>query len=1054
VQAWLNAAVIVWLASELELDQYTLGVPITGRFGSAAAGLPCMAMNILPLSVAWSREATFEELARAVMAEQRAARPHQRYRYEDLRRELAATTQGRPFGVVVNWMPFDAAQLAGLRCSKRPFSAGPVEDLAVAFGPEPSGLRVDLEANPDTYDAACLARCHTALLETIGLLAGARLLRLGDLPRRRSVTDCLALLDGGPLSTPVVPVLEAVVATARAFPGRVALEQHGRSSVTYAELVRAAAALAAQLRHAGVTAGDRVALLLPRSQEAVVAQVAVLWLGASYVPLDPLGPVERVRGVLDDCGPSLVVTGRQHTGLAADRRYFVLDGLSSDVELGGDAPNRTVTTESLAYVIYTSGSTGKPNGVMISRAALDHFIAAARERYRVAAQDRVLQFAPLAFDASVEEIWMTLTSGATLVLRSEAMLESPQLLLRACEEHALSVLDLPTAYFHELVQSLNEGTTLPACVRLVIIGGEAVLPDRVARFRCHAPSSTVLLNTYGPTETTVVCTTAQLSGPDALTLDGARAPIGRPLAGVTVAVVDAELALVGLETEGQLCVLGPTLGNGYLHRPELGARRFVRLRRVPGEPTAYLTGDRVRLERDRQLVYLGRLDDELKISGYRVSPAEVEAALVDLEEVEEAAVIASDAGGHEQLVAFVVTSSPAATSVALRERLGPKLAPPAIPARIHLMLRLPRDANGKIARAELRAQDKSDAQPAAPATSPLEDVVLRVWREVLGAEVSDLDASFFSLGGHSLLALSVAGRLGRALNRNVPLSALFRFPSVRGLAQSLREASSGEYLGQSPLAPLIGLQAGRGSALFCLPPADGLAWCYLGLTRYLPEVPLIGLQAPGLSGATPSTFDALVDHYLELVLSTQQHGPYRLLGWSSGGGLAHAVACRLQALGHHVALVAMLDSYPAEMWHGKPEPTEADALVAMLDEADATALQGRDQPLERAELLERIRRPGSSLAEFDEATLLRMAAVALDSMRSYRTAQHQRLRGDVLYFRAAQRAPGAPDPALWQRYVDGSLHLVDVGASHLQMCQPHSLQAVAAALSNELSQGP
>jgi thioesterase domain-containing protein len=189
---------------------------------------------------------------------------------------------------------------------------------------------------------------------------------------------------------------------------------------------------------------------------------------------------------------------------------------------------------------------------------------------------------------------------------------------------------------------------------------------------------------------------------------------------------------------------------------------------------------------------------------------------------------------------------------------------------------------------------------------------------------------------------------------------------------------------------------------------------------------------------------------LELILAAEPRGPYRLLGWSSGGGVAHALACQLQARGARVSLLAMLDAYPAEMWHDKPEPTAQDAWIAMLDEAEAAALQHVTQPLTEAELLRRVKQSGSSLAGFDDATLLRMSQVALDSMRSYRTARHARLHGDVLFFRAARRGAGAPEPSLWQPHVSGVLDVLDVDASHLQMCSPAALAAISTSLGPRL----
>jgi amino acid adenylation domain-containing protein len=1048
LSSWLNAAVVAWLARELGSSSYTLGLPVTGRLGSVAAGMPCMAMNIVPLSLRWSDTTTFAQLAVAARDQQRRSRLHQRYRYEDLRQDLA-TSLGprRPFGVVVNWMPFAVPAFFGLSARKFPLSAGPVEDLAVAFSPGPDGLRVDIEGNPNAYCAQTLARCRAALLETLTLLAAEPQAVLAALPRADSTRMARAIAHGEPLATAPVPLLQQLMRFAETTPEAHAIEEHGRSAVTYTELRRRVCSVASRLEAAGVRPGDRVALLLPRSIEAVVSQLAVLWLGAAYVPLDPRGPTARTRVALEDTAPRVVLT-RGELSVASGFRCLDL-GSAADEGIPPAREPALVTKDAHAYTIYTSGSTGKPNGVVISRGALDHFVAAARQRYAFDERDRVLQFAPLAFDASVEEIMVTLGSGGTLVLRSDAMIESLPGFLREVAALQISVLDLPTAFFHELVPVLDGQHGWPASVRLVIIGGEAALGEHVSRFRRQAPPAARLLNTYGPTETTIVCTAALLSGSEAPELDD-DLPIGAPLPGVSVAVVDAARQPVAIGDEGELCVLGPTLGNGYWGRDDLTAQRFVRLERLRGAPRAYLTGDRARLSHEGELIYLGRIDEELKISGYRVSPLEVEAALMTLGSVLEAAVVTVVLGGSKRLVAFVVSGDSSPDASRLRSQLSQHVAPAAVPRHVVFLDRLPRDANGKVDRSLLRARAPQLEAPAALVASPAEQQVARIWGEVLGLEIADLDADFFALGGHSLLALRVAERLGRVLGQSVPLSLLFQHSTIRSLTAWLaRSSECAPTYGADPLAARVQLSGAGGAPLFCLPPADGLSWCYLGLARHLPHVTLWGLQAPGLCGASPGDFEALVDHYLEQVLATQPRGPYRLLGWSSGGGLAHALSHRLESRGETVTMLALLDAYPSDMWHGKPAPTELDAWVTLLDAVDAAAIAARPEAPTRAELLALMKKPGSSLAHFDDPTLLRMSEVALASMVAYRSARHPKPRVPLTFFRAALRSPAAPEPSLWRPYA-ASIEIIDVPATHLQMCTPAALASIAAVIGPRL----
>jgi thioesterase domain-containing protein len=434
-----------------------------------------------------------------------------------------------------------------------------------------------------------------------------------------------------------------------------------------------------------------------------------------------------------------------------------------------------------------------------------------------------------------------------------------------------------------------------------------------------------------------------------------------------------------------------------------------------------------------------------------VHPLEAECALLELDGVIEAAVVGSAAGAAPRLEAFVVARSRALDAGALREALSRRLAAPAIPRRFCFMERLPRDANGKIDRARLRAAPAPVPAPSV-ATTPMEDVVLRLFEAVLGTSVRDPDADFFALGGHSLLALALGQRLRAELGREIPVSTLFRHRTAAALARALSYPEGAlDGSGQDPLAPEIVLQAGDGPPLFCIHPVDGLAWCYFGLTQHLPGVRLHGLQSPGLTGAAHASFEQTIDDYLQRIRASQPAGPYALLGWSSGGGIAHALAVALAEKGESVSLLALLDAYPAEIWQDKPEPTEEDALVSMLDDLDASPFRPDGSRYTRNELFARLKSPGSSLSGFDDAALERMAAVALQSMRTYREASHQVFQGDLLYFRAARRSPSAPEPALWRRYVQGRLEFVDVDAHHLGMCQPPALSTIGRTLAARLA---
>nr|UZH23223.1 MxcG [myxobacterium MSr12020] len=773
--------------------EIVLGIPVMGRLGSVSLRIPSMVMNIVPLRIPIPKAATLSALVRQVAEEMRAIRPHLRYRYEQLRRDLKLVGgERRLFGPVVNIMPFDYdLRFAGQRAIAHNISAGPVEDISINVYARSDGRgpRLDFDANPDCHSAAELATHQQRFLDFLEAALAAPTQPLAESTPASAEPLPGAILEGGPLPAPPRDVVAQILEHAHERPASIALE-HGSRRMTYGELARAARRLSARLAARGAGPGTLVALLLPRSIEAVTAIVATLLSGAGYLPLDPRGPSDRTAAILADASPALLVTlpefAAQATSARADRVVLL------DEEIHADAPEAPIRggDEDTAYVIYTSGSTGRPNGVSISRASLAHFVTGATHAYELRRDDRMLQFAPLQFDASVEEIFLTLCAGATLVLRTEEMLQSVLRLLDACTEHAITVLDLPTAFWHEVAYSLSTGAaSLPPGIRTVIIGGEAALAERVARFRRAVGPAVRLLNTYGPTEATVVATCATLCGGESAPESGEEIPIGTPLPGVRAAVLGADGRLVARGAVGELHLLGGGLAKGYLGQPELSAARFRTLTELPDKPRAYRTGDLVRQNDAGQLVFIGRVDEELKISGHRVDPGEIETVLLRFPGVREVAVVGAVLpGGVKRLAAHLVAEAPLPSPAELRRHAQSALPPAAIPAAFLFTDRLPRTSTGKIDRAALRDAAITRSAESAAQTTDLEKIVMEVWEQVLGVCDLSVEDDFFERGGQSLQTIQVATRLGIALGREIPVALVFRHPTIAELSRALEQA--------------------------------------------------------------------------------------------------------------------------------------------------------------------------------------------------------------------------------------------------------------------------
>ncbi|MBN3254947.1 amino acid adenylation domain-containing protein [Pectobacterium brasiliense] len=782
---------LAMLATHLKLvsgsDRLTFGMMVMNRIGSASLTVPSMQMNIVPLCIQVDEQADFVTLAQQVARTKRTLRRHQHYRYEHLRRDLNRVGgEQRLFGPLINIMPFDHPLSYGLLSSSTlNLSAGPVEDLTIEIHFKPDGTPVlDFDANPACYSAEALANLQETLFTLLQRWLAQPQQTSGELLGRwlREERE-LALITSREPEPFVEPALTAIAKQARKNPHHPALTQRDRQ-YSYQQLLDLSGQAAAALHERGVQPGERIGIMLNRSPETIICLLAVMQCGAVYVPLDPEQPHERQQHIIQIAGLRTIVTQAdyQHRLASVFSGEIVLAGhlLSSNAQAAALPPVEARDGQ-IAYVMFTSGSTGLPKGVEIGASALDHFTAAARQRYGLRAADRVLQFAPFNFDASIEEIFATLTSGATLVLRTDEMLESIPTFVEQVEEQAITLLDLPTAFWNEWVVGLKTGTlTMPSALRAIIIGGEAVYPEQLAQWQRHAPNTLRLINTYGPTETTVVATSCDLQTQSA---DVAQLPIGLPLAGVNALILAAGDRPAA---EGELVLLGPTLAAGYIGTEHTA---FTQIAVGDQDLPAYRTGDRVRLEKG-QLLYLGRMDNEFKISGYRIQPGEVEAHLLAQPDVDEACVQGIVyPNGVRRLVAFVATKAGEIDARALKQRLGSVLPPAMIPTDYRAFRQLPKTGSNKVDRKRLLAEYRDEA-PAQALASETENRVSAIWQQILGVSGIQSRDNFFELGGQSLQTIQIVNRLAAEFSVSIKVSDVFDHPQLSDFCRYLDDRLS------------------------------------------------------------------------------------------------------------------------------------------------------------------------------------------------------------------------------------------------------------------------
>jgi amino acid adenylation domain-containing protein len=562
----------------------------------------------------------------------------------------------------------------------------------------------------------------------------------------------------------------------------------GDEQITYAELNARANRLAHRLLELGVQRESLVGLCLKRSARFVEAVLATLKAAAAYVPLDPEYPRERLTFMLGDIAAQVIITdGECAPALPESGATTILLDRDADplAQLSAENPRVAAAPSDLIYVMYTSGSTGRPKGVMIEHRGVIRLTRNPRFT-TFDARDRFLMMAPVSFDASTLELWAPLLNGGSIAVMPPVT-QSLAAIGDAIQRYQVTSLWLPAGLFNVFIDQAAEALRP---LRKLITGGDAA---SLAHFRKAREllAECSLINGYGPTETTTfaVCLAVRAEH-----LHGVSVPIGRPIAKTRVFILDAKQWPVADGEVGELCIAGHGVARGYLNQPELTTEKFVTIAMPEGRTRIYHTGDRARRLADGTIEFLGRLDEQVKVSGYRVEPAEIAAALREHRAVRDAVVIAEEDGQtRKRLVAYVVPRwLPAPSANELREFVASKLPQFMVPAAVTAITEIPLTANGKVDRATL-ARGRADAAARDASSAPhaaLEKKIAAIWCEVLGLPVVSVDDSFFDIGGDSLALTEVHVRLAKALPSSIPITDLFQYPTVRTLADRLTSASS------------------------------------------------------------------------------------------------------------------------------------------------------------------------------------------------------------------------------------------------------------------------
>ena len=770
-------------------DDVVVGIPSAGRTRPETEPLVGMFINTLALRTDLSGKPSFRELLRRATEVSLQAQSHQDVPFEVV---VEALNPGRDPGSNPLFQVMFALQNQSSDLpSMRGLEVSPVEittdtsklDLTLEIYENAGRHTCVLEYNACLFEAATAQRMiehYSRLLNGAGALPDQPLADIGLITEEE---ERVLIHDWNRTEVPfdlTRTVSRIVEERAAEYPDRIAVSGGGKT-ISYAELNSKANRLARHLQALGTAPDKLVGVCLRRSPAMVVALLAVLKSGAAYVPLDAEYPPDRLAYILGDAGAQILLTERAVADTTAEYsgvRVFVDDDWGAGNFADTNLPDAPAPSQ-LAYVIYTSGSTGRPKGVEIEHRGLINLVRWHCRRYSITPQDRATQISSPGFDASVWELWPYLSAGASVHICADELRLSPEQLLAWIAGQQITIAFVITALAMEMM-ALPMPSKLH--LRALLTGGDKMhRPPRALPFE--------VVNHYGPTENTVVATETTVHA------DCVGTPtIGRPIDNVRVCILDEDRRPVPIGLPGEIYIGGASVSRGYHNRPELTAERFVADPFRPGE-RLYRTGDLARFRADAQIEFIGRVDNQVKLRGFRVEPGEIEAVLTEAPGIKDAAVIVTERNGSSVLAAYLVATSSAAPNITvLRSYLKTKLPHYMAPAAITFIPKLPLNPNGKVDRRALPPpvfESESTATKQAP-VSETERIISEIWKELLGVKEVGRDDNFFDLGGHSLLLTKVHKRLERELGLTFSIVNLFAHPTVSALAEFLKSEQAPE----------------------------------------------------------------------------------------------------------------------------------------------------------------------------------------------------------------------------------------------------------------------
>uniref|UniRef100_UPI0021093EF1 non-ribosomal peptide synthetase n=1 Tax=Chitinolyticbacter albus TaxID=2961951 RepID=UPI0021093EF1 len=798
----------------------------------------------------------------------------------------------------------------------------------------------------------------------------------------------------------------------------------GAETLSYRALNARAEQLARRLRQHGVGPERCVGICLARSADLVAALLGTLKAGGVYVPMDPAYPRERLLYMLDDAACQVVVTTQGNAALFAGQAVPMLLLDADTPKVTDEVAAASPCASNTAYVIYTSGSTGQPKGVQIAHRSVVNFLTSMAAQPGLNATDTLLAVTSVSFDIAALELFLPLVQGARLVLAEQADTTDGHRLLALAQQHGATVIQATPSTYWLMLASAWPAAWAPKA----LCGGEA-LP--AALIQALLPRVSSLWNMYGPTETTIWSSTRRVNA--------VSTSIGRPIANTVLRILDDSGQPCPIGVAGELYIGGDGVATGYLNRPGLTAERFVADPWGKAGARLYRTGDQVRWLADGEIEYLGRLDHQVKVRGFRIELGEIENRLTEHPQVDQAvAIVREEVPGERRIVAYYIAHEELATA-ALRGHLAGSLPDYMVPGAFQRLAQWPLTPNGKVDRKALTglAVQVEPRHYLAP-QSKTEHLIAGLWQSMLGLERVGLADNFFELGGHSLLAAQLVDRLRREHGLKLTLKDLFETGSLGALAERAQNGTPDS----TSLA--VTLRHGTAQHIFLVHAIGGSAAAYLALAQAIPtNCSIVAFQSAGLeSDAAPQDHVAdMAERYIEEMLAIQPAGPYRLGGWSMGGLVAFEMACQLEARGHSVESLVLLDTLPPGT--GAVESPSSWPLGDYL--ADIASISGLPLPLDADAIASLQTNPGRdeiAIAAARQAGLLpdtlrdtllarRLAVFEANQRAMLRYRPTHRFGGDLTVLHAATSVATQVDG--WRTRIAGSLTTATVPGNHYSM---------------------